>query len=198
MDNVNAILRRIPAWPIYLMGLAGIGWLFYVAAVNPPTAEPIDWLTDEYGELGFQLILLGLAITPLRTHLGLNLIKFRRAIGVIAFAFIFAHFLVWAVLDLQSLSAIGTEIVKRPYITVGFSAFVLMIPLAVTSNNWSVRKLGPNWRKLHKLTYPVVILASLHFIWLTKGNEAEPYVYLLIALVLLGLRLTPKRRAVRA
>ena len=131
----------------------------------------------------------------MRTYLNLNLIKLRRAIGVTTFFFVLAHLTVWAVLDVQSVSAIWADIVKRPYITIGMAGFLLLLPLALTSNNWSVRKLGPiKWRNLHKLTYPAVILGGIHFIWLVRGWPLEPFIYMAIILALLGLRILPKRK----
>lgn len=196
MNAVNSTLRRVPAWPIYVIGIAWAAWLFYLAATNPPTPEPIDWLENQYGELGLQLLLVGMMISPLRQYLGLNLLKFRRAIGVTAFLYVLAHFLVWAILDLQHFADIWQQIVKRPFITVGFAAFVLMIPLALTSNNFSVRKIGGvAWRKLHKLTYPAVLLGAVHYVWLSRAYDPEPYIYLAVAVTLVVLRYLPKRKA---
>ena len=98
-------------------------------------------------------------------------------------------------LDVQDPARIWADIVKRPYITVGMAAFVLLIPLAATSNNLSVRKLGPTWRKLHKLVYPAAILGAVHFVMLAKGFQIEPLIYLAIIMVLLALRLIPREAA---
>ena len=133
--------------------------------------EPIKALEHEYGKLALQLLVFGLAISPLRRHIGLNLMKFRRAIGVLTFSFAALHLLVWLVLDVQVPSEIWADIVKRPYITVGMAAFALILPLAVTSNNWSVRRLGSRWRKLHRLVYPAAILGAVHYVMLTKGFQ---------------------------
>ena len=97
-------------------------------------------------------------------------------------------------LDVQALDRIWADIVKRPYITIGMVAFVLMIPLAVTSNNTSVRTLGVMWRKVHKLTYLVNILAALHFVWLSKGFQFEPIAYLVVTVGLLMIRIPFKRK----
>ena len=194
VDTVNQSLRKVPKWTIYIAGAAWVVWMFYLAATNQMGPEPINALEREYGELGLKLIVLGLMVTPLRTWTGVNLLKFRRAIGVTAFFVVLAHFLVWAVLDVQSFGRMWTEVVKRPYVTVGMIAFVLMVPLALTSNNRSIRKLGANWRKLHKLTYPVAVLAVLHYIWLVKGFQIEPIVYALIVGGLLALRIKLRQR----
>ena len=113
-----------------------------------------------------------------------------------------AHLLVWLVIDVQVLALIWADIVKRPYITVGMAAFVLMLPLAASSNNWALRKMGaPRWRWLHRATYGVAILGALHFVMLRKGLQLEPLLYMAAILGLLGLRLPsltaiwPKRSA---
>ncbi len=188
--TINGALRRVQAWLIYLAGAAWAGWLFWLAVSGQMGAEPINALEREYGELALKLIILGLAVTPLRNWTGISLIRFRRAIGVTAFFFVLAHFLVWTVLDVQSLDRVWTEIVKRPYVTVGMAAFLMLIPLAVTSNNLSIRKLGgATWRRLHKLVYPAALLGGIHFLWLVKGFQLEPIIYLAIIIVLLIARL---------
>lgn len=192
---INDVLRRVPAWPIYLLGLAWAGWLFWLGLTGGLGPEPINALDRRYGEVALWLLIAGLAVTPLRVWTGVQLLKFRRALGLTAFGYVAAHFLVWAVLDLQSLSRIGEELVKRPYITLGFIGFLLMVPLAVTSNNASIRRMGARaWRRLHRLTYAAVLLGAVHYVWLVKGWPAEPFVYLAIILALLALRLIPARR----
>lgn len=199
VNTLNGWLRKVPAWLIYMMGASWASWLFYQALTGALGAEPINTLERLYGELALQLIVVGLAITPLRNWVGINLIKFRRAIGVTTFFFVLAHFLVWVLLDVGTLERVWTEIVKRPYVTIGFASFLMLIPLAVTSNNLSIRKLSPlRWRRLHKLTYPAAVLAVLHYIWLVKGWPLEPFVYLTIILGLLALRIRLKPRLARA
>lgn len=189
INAINQATRYIPAWTIYVVGAIGIVWYFWQALNGALGVEPINALERLYGERALQLLILGLAITPLRRWIGVNLIKFRRAIGVTAFAFVFAHLLVWLILDVGILSQIWSDILKRPYITVGMAAFLLLLPLAATSNNWSVRRLGPTWRKLHKITYAAALLGGLHFVMLAKGFQLEPLIYLGVVIVLLLLRL---------
>lgn len=189
MQTVNQLLRRIPVWAVYLLGALPAPWLFYLGFTGGLGVEPIEALEHEFGELALQLLILGLAISPLRRHLGLNLMKFRRAIGILTFSYVALHLLVWLVLDVQVPSQIWADIVKRPYITVGMAAFLLMLPLAITSNNWSVRKMGPAWRKMHRLVYLAAILGGLHYVMLAKGFQIEPLIYLLVILGLLALRL---------
>ena len=193
-QHINQWARQIPSWVVYVLLLIPAPWFFYLGATGGLGVEPIKALEHEYGELALKLLVAGLAITPLRTHLGINLIKFRRAIGLMAFFYVSAHLLVWLVLDVQIVSQIWADILKRPYITIGMVGFILMVPLAVTSNNRSIRMLGPKWRQLHKLTYMVVLLGAVHFLMLVKGFQLEPILYLAVILVLLALRLPKKRR----
>ena len=198
VDPVNAALRKVPAWVVYVAGAAWVAWLFYQALTvgTGRWAEPIRALEKAYGILALQILVAVLAVSPLRRWPGLNLLKFRRAMGVTCFFVAVAHFAVFTLLDLGSLSRLGEEILERPYITVGFIALVLLLPAAVTSNNYSVRKLGPKtWKRIHQLTFGAAILAAVHFIWLVKGFQLEPLIYLGLIIALLAVRLAPKKRA---
>ncbi|MCY4006572.1 MAG: protein-methionine-sulfoxide reductase heme-binding subunit MsrQ [Rhodobacteraceae bacterium] len=191
VQRVNGIIRRVPGWPIYLLfPLPGI-WLFWRALNNQLGANPIEVLEHEYGELGLQLIIVTLLITPLRRWTHINLLSFRRAIGVMAFVYVLAHVLTWLLLDHQlDLQAIWTEIVKRPYITIGMVGFLALLPLALTSNNLSVRKLGPlRWRKLHRLAYLAAFAGAAHYLLLVKAWPIEPIIYAAVVAALLGMRL---------
>lgn len=193
IDRVNSGLRRVPAWLLYIVLPLPAVWFLYLGLTGGLGAEPIKALEHELGEFALQLLIVGLAVTPLRRHVGINVIKFRRAIGLMAFLYVFLHLLTWLVLDVQILSQIWADILKRPYITVGMAGFVLLVPLALTSNNLSVRKLGPRWRKLHKLTYGAVLLGAIHYVMLVKGFQTEPLIYLGVILGLLALRIEPKK-----
>ncbi|MHA6265878.1 protein-methionine-sulfoxide reductase heme-binding subunit MsrQ [Aliiroseovarius sp. CAU 1755] len=198
VDRINGGLRKIPVWTVYTIGALWPAWLFYLAATGAMGVEPIEALEHALGELGLQALILGLLITPLRAVTGINLIRLRRAIGVLTFYFISTHLLVWLVLDVQILSEVWKDILKRPYITVGMAAFLLMTPLAITSNNWSLRKFGPSWRKLHRLVYPTAILGCVHYIMVGKTWELEPLVYLAVVLTLLGWRVLQARKKSKA
>ena len=198
VDRINDVARRVPVWSVWLVLLGPAVWTFWLGLTGGLGAEPIKALERELGEVALQLLVLCLCITPLRRFLGLNLIRFRRAIGLLAFTYAGLHLLVWLALDVQIPAQIWADIVKRPYVTVGFTAFLLMIPLAVTSNDRSLRRLGPRWRQLHKLTYGVAVLGAVHFIWLSKGFQIEPLIYLTVILALLALRLRARRRVQRA
>jgi sulfoxide reductase heme-binding subunit YedZ len=195
---INGALRRLPTGAIYIVSAIYAGWEFWRALnqLGPYLVEPINVLERAYGEIALILMVAGLTVTPLRKWTGLNLLKFRRAIGVSAFFFVLAHFLVFAILDVQSVSRVWEEVVKRPYVTVGMASFLMLIPLALTSNNMSLRKLGAaSWRKLHKLTYPAAVLGALHYLWLVKGFQIEPIIYLTVILGLVATRyLTLERK----
>ncbi|EPX82407.1 putative membrane protein [Rubellimicrobium thermophilum DSM 16684] len=192
VQRLNGILRRLPAWPLYPLGAAWMAWLFW-RALSGVSVEPIDWLERAYGETALQLLVAGLAVTPLRRFTGLSLLRFRRALGLLCFAFVLAHLTVWAILDVQALDAVWADIVKRPYVTIGMTAFLLLLPLALTSNDWSIRRLGgAAWRRLHRLVYPAAVLGAVHYVWLARGFAIEPLVYLALILGLLALRL-PRR-----
>lgn len=196
---INAGIRRIPGWFLYIVGGGYAVWLFYLGLTGGLGVEPIEALEHAYGEVALQLILLGLAVTPLRQRVGVSFQCWRRAIGVLAFFFVLAHFLVWAILDVQQLSAIWADIIKRPYVTIGMAGFLALAPMAITSNNWSVRVIGaPKWRRLHKLAYPAALLGSLHYVWLARGFQIEPLIYLGITIALLALRFWPQNRRATA
>ena len=199
MQSVNAFLRRVPAWPIYIVSVAWFAWLFFQALTGAMGPDPVNELEHELGEIALQLMVVVLAITPARKYLGLNLIKYRRALGLAVFFFVAMHLGVWLFLDVQIVSQIVQDILKRPYITVGMVSFVLMIPLAITSNNRSIRKLGPQvWNRLHKLTYAAVILGAVHNVMIQKVWEAEALVYLGLIAALLALRIRWVPRAAAA
>lgn len=194
IDHVNATARRLPTWVVYIVCALPAPWLLYLGITGGLGVEPIKELEHRLGELAIQFLVAGLAITPLRRHVGLNLMKFRRAVGLITFYYVTLHLATWLFLDVQIMSQIWADILKRPYITVGMLAFLLMLPLALTSNDWSVRRLGPTWRQLHKLVYFAAILGALHFMWLAKGFQLEPLMYLAAIVVLLALRVPKKKR----
>ena len=192
--SVNGALRRIPVWPVYAMGAVPPAWLYWQGLTGGLGVDPVKVIEHRMGLWALWLLIAGLAVTPLQRFVGLRLIRFRRAIGLVAFFFVLVHLLTWLVLDVQILSQVWADIVKRPYITIGMAAFLLMIPLAATSNDWSVRRLGRRWRQLHRLTYAVAILGGVHFVMLAKGWQLEPLLYLGAIVGLVGLRLVPSRR----
>lgn len=192
-ERVNGAVRRVPVWLIYVAGLLPAPWFLYLGLTGGLGVEPIKALEHELGLFALQLLVAGLAITPLRRFAGINLLRFRRAIGVLAFTYVALHLLVWLVLDVQAPARIWADIVKRPYITIGMIGFLAMIPLALTSNNWSIRRLGPGWIKLHRLIYPAAAAGALHFCLAVKVIEPEQLVYAGLVTLLLGWRLMRPR-----
>ena len=200
VDRINNVARRVPTWPLYILCLLPVPWLLYLAQTGALGREPIKALEHELGELALQLMIVGLTVTPLRRYLGISLMKFRRMIGLLAFIYVTLHLTVWVVLDMSLLwGQMWADIWKRPYITIGMAGFLAMIPLAITSNNISVRKVGAaGWRKLHKMTYLAAILGGVHYIWLVKGIQLEPLIYMAVILGLLALRLPGRKSTQRA
>jgi methionine sulfoxide reductase heme-binding subunit len=186
---------------IYIVGLTPAVWTFYLGVMDQLGADPQNVLERTLGLWALRFLILTLAITPLRRLGGPNWIRYRRTLGLLAFYYAVMHLTVYLVLD-QGLdfAAIWADIVTRPYITVGMLAFTILVPLAVTSNNASIRRLGgAAWARLHKLAYVATAAAALHFIMLAKVWAVEPLVYAAIVAVLLGYRLVaylmkPQRR----
>lgn len=168
-----------------------------IGAVNNTLGtNPVETMTHETGEWTLRFLLLTLMITPLRRLSGKSwLIKLRRMLGLYAFFYACLHFITYIWFDHYfDWVEIIKDIPKRPFITVGFSAFVLLIPLAVTSNNKMMRRLKKNWVKLHRLVYVIAVLGVLHFLWLVKADTLEPLIYAGILLILLGYRAYYQRR----
>jgi len=158
-------------------------------------ADPVATVVDFLGEWGLRILLLALAVSPLRRATGFAaLARVRRMVGLFAFTYIALHFLTFTALIVGwDWSALLEEIIERPYVTVGFAALMLLLPLAITSTTAWQRRLGRRWLQLHKLVFAAVGLGLLHLAWLTKDGYAEIAVYYLIYLVLLGERWWFKR-----
>lgn len=199
-EHVNRAAQWLTPWRLYALGALpalALIWRIYTGDLG---VDPLKTIEHRLGEVALQLIVAGLVITPLRRLAGVNLIRQRRQIGVLAFVYTSLHLAVWIALDLQfRWSEIGADLVKRPYIILGMAAFVLLVPLAVTSNNAAIRRLGGvRWRRLHWLVYPAAILAAAHYVILVKGWQTEPLLYMAVILGLLGLRiLRPGRKTPR-
>lgn len=172
--------------PLAWMTCALFGWLGFSAGV-----DPVKFLELENGKTALNLILLTLMITPVRQLARLpHLVRLRRMVGLLAFFYAALHFTVYVVLDLDlNWRMVGADIIKRPYITVGFTALLLLVPLAVTSTNRMMRYLGRRWSRLHRLIYPIAALGVWHFYWQEKIDVRQPLVYALILAILLGYRL---------
>lgn len=177
-------------WLLCLLPAASLAWR---GAHGNLTANPIEFITLRTGFWALTLLMVTLAITPLRRVTGLNqLVRFRRLIGLFAFFYATLHFLTYVTLDrFFDFRDIGDDILKRPYITVGFAAFLLLVPLAITSTRGWIRRLGRNWLRLHRLVYISAGLAVLHFYWKksSKADVSEPLLFAVILAVLLTLRI---------
>jgi len=175
-----------------LLPMASIVWRIFFGDLG---SDPIETITFATGDWTLRFLLITLAVTPFRQWFGLSsLVRFRRMLGLYVFFYACCHFLVWFILDhALSFSEMIEDIIDRPYITFGFSALMLLIPLAITSNNVMVRKLGRRWKKLHQLVYAIIILGVLHYLWLTKADYLEPGIYAVIAGILLFQRLNFKK-----
>jgi sulfoxide reductase heme-binding subunit YedZ len=160
-------------------------------------ANPIDELMDQLGGWGLRLLLATLCVRPLAVVLRKPwLMGLRRMLGLYAFTYLCLHFLNWLVLDQWfDLVAIAADIAERPYITLGFTGFVLLVPLAVTSTAGWMRRLGRRWHALHRLVYVTAILGCTHFWWQVKADWREPAAYSALLAVLLGWRLVKARQA---
>jgi sulfoxide reductase heme-binding subunit YedZ len=158
-------------------------------------ANPVEELMHRLGKWGLRFLLITLAVTPVRRLTGKNwLLRFRRMLGLFAFFYILIHFLTYAGLDQRfDFPAIIEDVAERPYITIGFTALLLLIPLAVTSTNGMMRRLGRRWQKLHRLVYPIAILGVWHFYWQVKLDTLEPLIYAAILAALLGYRLKGRK-----
>lgn len=157
--------------------------------------NPVEYLTHQTGQWGLRFLLITLAITPLRNLSNwVWLTRFRRMLGLYAFFYGLLHFMIYFLWD-QSLdiTRVVEDVFERPYITLGFAALCLMIPLAVTSTNWARRKLRRRWNQLHKLVYVLALLVILHFIWLVKADYREVSIYAVVFAILMLLRLPPVR-----
>lgn len=195
--SVAAALKSARAKPV-LHGLCLLPFcaLVWAAFSDGLGANPVEKLTHETGQWTLRLLLVTLAVTPLRQwSRQASLTRFRRMLGLYAFFYAVCHFTIWLVFDhALQLGDMFEDIVKRPYITLGFGALVAMIPLAATSNRAMILRLGRRWKTLHQLVYLVVLLGVLHFIWLVRADYLEPGIYAMIAVILLLHRVGPIRR----
>lgn len=198
-QRINMALRPVPGWVIYPLALIPLLLLVWQTFSGALGVDPVKAIEHRLGEVALQLLVAGLAITPLRWATGVSLIRYRRAMGLMAFFYVVLHLATWLLLDIQLRWAeIGADLLKRPYIMLGMLGFAVMIPLALTSNNASIRRLGPaGWARLHKLTYVAALAGALHFLLLVKAWPLEPMLYLGGVVALLAIRaIRNGRRAV--
>src|SRR5688572_28004080 len=185
---------------VFLACLGPLSWLVWLAFTDGLSPNPIDDITDTTGRWTLRFLLITLSITPLRRLTGWNsLIRFRRMTGLFAFFHGFLHFTTWFVLDqFFSLTDMIRDVVERPFITAGFTGFVLMIPLAITSTKkWISRLGGKRWQRLHRLVYVSATAGVVHYLWAVKLDTSGPVTYAAILAVLMAFRLWPKVISVR-
>ncbi len=187
LDQINRALKKVPTWTVYILGIFPVLWVAYTATQAIDPIRAIEW---GLGLWAVRLLIATLFVSPLRWA-GLNLLRFRRQLGLVAFAYVALHFTSWLTIDMGlRWGQILPDLYKRWYILVGMSAFLLLIPLAITSNNRSIRRLGAqNWNRLHKLAYAATALAMLHFLMVGKVYTVEVLTYTAILLALLAVRL---------
>lgn len=184
---------------LFILCLLPLAWLIYKAFFLGLGANPIEKIMRYTGDWTLRLLLVTLAVTPLRILLKIQWTKYRRMLGLFTFFYACLHLLNWLVVDqFFDVNDMIKDIIKRPYITVGFSAFVLLIPLAVTSTNKMIKRLGKNWKRLHQSVYVIAVLGVLHYWWLVKADNREPLIYASILVLLLAVRAWEQSMKLRA
>jgi methionine sulfoxide reductase heme-binding subunit len=191
MNSSNMLKHKLAKPVFFTLSTLPFLWIITNALIGDLGANPVEKITHQTGDWALRLLILTLALTPLKNLTGNNqFVRFRRMAGLFVYFYAFLHFSIWFVAD-HSLDVVSmyADIIKRPYITLGFIAFTLLTPLAITSNRWSIGKLGKRWKVLHKLVYPILLLAVAHYLWLVKADYLEPIIYAIIAVIVLGSRL---------
>ncbi len=193
MDWLNAQARRVPTWVVYVLGLVPLGFLVWGAIFGGLGPDPVKAIERGLGERGLQFLLASLAITPLR-RVGLNLVRFRRALGLLSFIYVSLHLTAWVWLDMGlRWGEMLADLTKRPFVILGMIGFLVMVPLAATSWNGAIRRMGAAaWNRLHKLAYVAILAAAVHLAMISKIWTTEVLVYLGLALGLLAVRLIPR------
>ncbi|SEQ82317.1 sulfoxide reductase heme-binding subunit YedZ [Solimonas aquatica] len=175
---------RLAAWTLATAPLLQLGWLILQGRLG---ANPVEFIEHHSGQWALRLLLLTLAMSPLRERLKRSEpLRIRRLLGLWAFAWACLHFSIYLTFDLEfSARQLAADLIKRRYITLGFAALLLLLPLALTSTRGWQQRLKRRWATLHKLIYPAALLAALHFVWLVKSDLREPLLYLALLLGLL-------------
>ncbi|NHO33706.1 protein-methionine-sulfoxide reductase heme-binding subunit MsrQ [Acetobacter sp. LMG 1636] len=172
---------------LYTLGFTPALWFFLLGVRNELGPDPVRSFEHTLGLWAFRFLLASLAITPLRVMFGVNLISYRRMLGLLAFAYAFMHVTTYIVLDLRfDFAILYRDLTRRPFLIFGMIAFICLLPLAITSNRMSIRKLGRNWRRLHRLVYPALIAASVHFLMAFKTWHTDALLYVMCGSALLA------------
>lgn len=185
---------------VFILCLLPLAWFVFALLTDQLGANPIEAVTRGTGDWSLRFLLITLTMTPLRRYVGWSWpLRLRRMLGLFAFFYVGVHLTTYLWLDqFFDWSEIWHDIMKRPFITAGMLAFLLLIPLAVTSTNAMIKRLGRNWIRLHRLVYVIAVLGVLHFWWLVKADVREPIVYALLLALLLSLRVVWHRQRVAA
>lgn len=183
---------------VFVICLMPVAMLFWDGFNDALGANPIEKITHRTGDWALRFLLITLAITPLRKLFGWKqLLRLRRMLGLFAFFYVCVHFSIYIVFDhFFDVNEIIKDIVKRPYVTVGFTAFILLIPLAVTSTNKMKKRLGKRWKQLHQLVYVIAVLGILHYLWLVKADVLQPVIHAMVLLFLLSVRAWYQRKEI--
>ena len=176
---------------IFILSLVPIFYIIYQILTNQLGPEPIKDITHHTGKWTLYFIVITLAMTPLKKITKLNIwINYRRMFGLFIFFYASIHLMTYVGLDYRfDLASIGDDIIKKKYIFIGFSAWLLLIPLAVTSNKRMIKILKNKWKKLHRLIYLISLFGAIHYLWLAKRDITEPFIFLVAILILLAFRL---------
>jgi sulfoxide reductase heme-binding subunit YedZ len=186
-------LPNVNIWLIYALGLTPALYNFYLGSTGGLGINPVKTFEHLLGLWALKFLIATLLVTPLRDLFNLNLLRYRRALGLLAFYYVAMHLAVYMLLDKQlDMAAVVADIIKRPYITFGMAAFAMLVPLALTSNNASIKQLGSRWSKLHKLIYLIAVAACLHYFLLVKSITSEPFIHIALIAMLLCWRIVRK------
>ena len=193
VQGLNRGLRHLPVWAVWLAGLIPLALLVWDTLQGHLGVDPVRDIEHRLGRTAIYFLIATLTVTPLLRLTRVNLVRFRQALGLICFTYLLCHVAAWIAFDMGFLWAqIVKDVIKRPYLIFGMIAFLMLLALAVTSNRWSIRRMGAGWRHLHRLIYPAAILAAAHWLWALKVWESWPLMILSVILTLLSLRLLGK------
>jgi len=198
-ESIAGIVHRVPRWPLYPLGTIPAVVLLHGLLTDSLGPDPAKVVERELGLTGLQFLIATLAVSPLRRLSGINLIKYRRALGLLAFFYIVLHLAAWVMLDFNLLwSEMLREILRRPYITIGMAGFLLLVPLALSANDRAIRRLGAaRWQRLHKLVYLAALAGALHYLLLVKTLTLSALLHVAAILLLLGIRAVWRMQRIR-
>lgn len=182
-------MRRFPVWAVWALGALPLALLLWDMAAGRLGIDPVREIEHRLGRTALYLLIATLAVTPLLRWMRISLIRQRRALGLICFCYAALHVAAWTVIDMGlRWDVLLRDVIQRPYLVLGMAGFAILAVLAATSNDASVRRLGPAWRRLHRLSHVAALLAAAHWIWSQKLWEPKPLMILALILVILALR----------